>query len=483
MTTPPVPAPATSALRRRQLMEIRRAVAVAVLAGVALILAMSAVAWWLGGTPTLRREPQISATGVYNLLKLIFAVVAGIGGIVALVVSYRRQQYVEAADERAEAAHILAEAAEQRSAARQLLDQVADERASLASRRDDTRLFNERYARASEQLGSLRPAVRMAGVHAMAGLADDWEHGRQSCVDVLCAYLRIPYSPPSDPTLSPTPPTPEWLARQDEIRAEQQVRYTAIRIIAHRLRPDAETSWQGHSLDFTGATFDGGDFHDAVFSAGRVDFTEATFPAGLTSFEGAQFTGATVSFSRAQFTGATLLFTGAAFLAADTTFDGARFSRGRVMFDHARVEAGLVFDRADLDDCLLSFTALTVAAGSVSFAATRVNGGTVHFQDAEIAGQGRMAFHSTDFSGGTVTFANTGFLGGDTSFQGSSFTGCVVTLAGARFAGGRVTFDGIRIHPGPAPRLDASIVAAPPPGLELGPMLTVTPSTPGTSPE
>ena len=31
-------------------------------------------------------------------------------------------------------------------------------------------------------------AVRLAGMYAMAGLADDWKENRQTCVDVLCAY-------------------------------------------------------------------------------------------------------------------------------------------------------------------------------------------------------------------------------------------------------------------------------------------------------
>ena len=37
------------------------------------------------------------------------------------------------------------------------------------------RTLNERFATAAEQLGSDKPAVRLAGVYAMAGLADDWE--------------------------------------------------------------------------------------------------------------------------------------------------------------------------------------------------------------------------------------------------------------------------------------------------------------------
>ncbi|MET8212815.1 hypothetical protein ABZT51_44110 [Streptomyces sp. NPDC005373] len=64
-----------------------------------------------------------------------------------------------------------------------------------ASHRADETQFAERYAKAAEQLGHDQPAVRLAGVYAMARLADDWTEQRQVCVDVLCAYLRMPYQP------------------------------------------------------------------------------------------------------------------------------------------------------------------------------------------------------------------------------------------------------------------------------------------------
>ena len=59
-----------------------------------------------------------------------------------------------------------------------------------------TQTLNERFATAAGQLGSDKPpAVRLAGVYAMAGLADDWPENQQTCIDVLCAYLRLPYRP------------------------------------------------------------------------------------------------------------------------------------------------------------------------------------------------------------------------------------------------------------------------------------------------
>ena len=80
---------------------------------------------------------------------------------------------------------------------------------TLAEQR--TRTLNERFDTVAEQLGSDKsPAVRLAAVYAMAGLADDWQDHRQTCVDVLCAYLRMPYEPgPGDDA----PWRSGWLSR------------------------------------------------------------------------------------------------------------------------------------------------------------------------------------------------------------------------------------------------------------------------------
>ena len=60
-------------------------------------------------------------------------------------------------------------------------------------------MFNERFTAIAAQLGDNKAAVQLAGVHAMAGLADDWATNRQTCIDVLCAYLRMPYEPDPGP--------------------------------------------------------------------------------------------------------------------------------------------------------------------------------------------------------------------------------------------------------------------------------------------
>src|SRR5215470_5330798 len=110
---------------------------------------------------------------------------------------------------------------------------------TLAEQR--TRTLNERFSTAAEQLGSDKPEVRLAGVYAMAGLADDWEEGRQTCVDVLCASLRMPYEPEPSQDASGS----QWLAFQ----AIRQVRHTVIRVITAHLRRDAAISWQGLNFD------------------------------------------------------------------------------------------------------------------------------------------------------------------------------------------------------------------------------------------
>jgi hypothetical protein len=85
------------------------------------------------GTPA-----KLDAKTLFELVKLSFGVVAGAGALVALVVAYRRQRADEA-----------------------------------GAHREATRLHTERFSQAVDKLGSDSPAVRLGGVHALTGLADD----------------------------------------------------------------------------------------------------------------------------------------------------------------------------------------------------------------------------------------------------------------------------------------------------------------------
>jgi len=138
--------------------------------------------------------------------------------------------------------------------------------------------LRSRFAKTAEQLGHDSPAVRLAGVYAMAALADDWQAAgdaaqMQVCIDVLCAYLRIPYDPDS-------PKAKE---------GEKQVRWTVISVIRDHLQDQtAANSWCGRDFDFSRTTFDGGDFRKVKFSGGTVTFSRAQFSGGIVTFVGAQ---------------------------------------------------------------------------------------------------------------------------------------------------------------------------------------------------
>ena len=157
--------------------------------------------------------------------------------------------------------------------------QKALEEQSAVFQAQRSQTLNERFATAAGQLGDDKPpAVRLAGVYALAGLADDWPENRQTCVDVLCGYLRLPYEP--DP--GEDAGVPERLA----FRAGREVRHTVIRLITAHLEPFlSKVPWQGLNFDFTGVVFDGGDFGYAEFSGGTTRFDDAQF-TGQVSFTG-----------------------------------------------------------------------------------------------------------------------------------------------------------------------------------------------------
>ncbi|GAA4966958.1 hypothetical protein HD597_003874 [Nonomuraea thailandensis] len=246
--------------------------------------------------------PQLAPTGalppsqLLEVLKLVLGTVAGAGALLALVMAYRRQRLAEVANER-------------------------DER---RAREDLARVCNERFATAVGQLGHDGAAVRLAGAHALAGLADDWAPLRQTCIDVLCAYLRLPYEP--DP--GPDAPSEQKLA----FARDQRVRHTVIDVIVARLRDGARVSWQGHIFDFSGALFDGGNFSGARFTGGEVNFSGAKFTGGRVSFDRVEFSGAIVGFMAAEFAGGFVKFLKTKFSGGLVAFYDARFSGGTVTF-------------------------------------------------------------------------------------------------------------------------------------------------------
>jgi hypothetical protein len=247
---------------------------------------------------------------------------------------------------------------------------------TLAEQR--TRTLNERFATAAEQLGSDKPAVRVAGVYAMAGLANDWPESRQTCVDVLCAYLRMPYEP--------EPGSDAATAQRLAFEASREVSHTVIRIIVAHLQKDAAISWQGLDFDFTGVVFDEGNFSGAVFSGGTVSFAGAQFPRIAINFMDVKFSGGEINFSAAQFSGAMVDFARAQFSGARVNF-GASFSGGVVYFRDAEFSSGAVdFSFARFSDGEVSFMGSTFCGSIVEFFLAQFSGGEVDFRTAEFCG-------------------------------------------------------------------------------------------------
>lgn len=213
------------------------------------------------------------------------------------------------------------------------------------------------FTKAVEQLGSADAAVRLGGLYALERVAQNNSAQRQTIVNVLCAYLRMPYIPPPPPSTASAASGPDTglallhiqaPAGERDPRQEWQVRLTAQRILtAHPTLPpgvtpmqltrtvaDRQGFWSDIDLDLTGATLidwdlQGGHVHHAVFEGatflGTAWFDETTF-SGAALFSGATFTG-DARFPRAVFTGGAS-FSGATFSGA-AQFDGAVVDRDR----------------------------------------------------------------------------------------------------------------------------------------------------------
>lgn len=308
------------------------AAALAVLAGLLWLLTSDRTSP-LSGAPTDQTTLEV--------IRLAFYAVAGIGGVIALTVAYRKQRLNEA--------------------------EVEGERAKL---------FNERFAAAADQLASERAANRLAGVYAMAALADEWDSGRQTCVNVLCAYMRMPYE-------SPPRRAEREAAGMEEFRTvleERLVRKTVLSVITERLRlkPVPGRTWHECTFDFTGATIDEGNFNRTQF-LGTVSFEHARFPRRSIGFANTVFHGP-VSFRRAHCSGARL------------PFDAAEF-RDEVDFSKLTVSAGF-----------LNFNRSRFHHRRISFASSVFSGGKVRFDNCEFADRTSLVFDRGSFTGSDIAF-------------------------------------------------------------------------------
>ena len=287
-------------------------------------------------------------------------IVVGTGGAAALLLAARRQRAVELTFEH------------------QLV--VARNEAVDAK---EQRVI-EPFGKSAEQLASHSPAVRIAGLYALERLADINVAQRQTIVNLICAYLRMPFESQGGVAHSRDGVNVAGdLANAQEL----QVRLTAQRIIAtHLSAVSDEQFWSDLDIDLAGAKLF--DFRIANGRVRRAAFGGAEFN-GSARFFGTEFE-ADVDFSRAVFDGVAD-FRQSEFI-AETDFTEARFA-GDANFSRSRAAGFATFNSA-LFEGSVSFQKARFAGyvtfDSVKFLAeTELKGiaidGAVSFKDAVFA--------------------------------------------------------------------------------------------------
>lgn len=251
----------------------------------------SALLLWVFGWPSLPRSTEFTAANTIELLKIVLAVIAGFGGVVLLSVNHRKQKIAE-----------------------------GDHRLALRQEnRDQSKLLNERFAAAAEQLAHDSEQVRLAGVYALAGLADDWDEGRQKCVELLISYLRL-------------------------AKSGNEVVDTIFRMFRERLT--SESPWSDVDYDFTEMKLVDMDFagfvfrgmvtlDHVVFSGEETNFVDARFEGGL-HCHGTEFSAAVTRFSSATFAGPAEFFR--ARFASTLYLSGTSIDGGRIEFEECQFE-------------------------------------------------------------------------------------------------------------------------------------------------
>jgi Pentapeptide repeats (9 copies) len=312
-------------------------------AGALMVLGIAAVIVFV----LLRRYGAQGAQIQLDAIRTAGTLVIGTGGAVVLLLTARRQRYTE-------------------------LSLVHTDRDATERR------ITELYAKAADQLGSDKAPVRLAGLYALERLAHSTVEHRHTIVDVICAYLRMPYMPPDEQPPAEDAPA-EAHTRHENRRQEQQVRLTAQHVLLHNMRivaqhhrrwwhraPRPAPAWPGIRLNLSGALL--------------VNFSLLECQLDFADFTRARFTG-DAKFGNTQFTGGWAYFVSAQFIDwAD--FEGALFTGG-ADFRDAQFTRGAHFNNAHFPDVAIF--------GGVQFA------DSAFFMGAQLRG---ALFEGAQFTGG-----------------------------------------------------------------------------------
>ncbi|MFD2468265.1 pentapeptide repeat-containing protein [Amycolatopsis silviterrae] len=271
---------------------------------------MIALATWLLVGQVATAPTSDAARAELDAIRTALSLAVGTGGAFALWLAARRQRSTEI-----QIKETIAATAE---------DQRHRERVQLATEFDLTeRRITELYAKAVEQIGSDKAPVRLGGLYALERLANANPTLRQAVVNVICAYLRMPFPKPSwDYDRSRAAAMKSGMSETErQEREELQVRLAAQEMLADHLREADGSPEKWGPLDI--------DLSRAVL----IDFRLERCSVGKARFHGTQFL-VVARFDKTVFGGETWFyqsdfdqlasFSGAKFLDR-AIFTGARF--------------------------------------------------------------------------------------------------------------------------------------------------------------
>jgi hypothetical protein len=296
------------------------------------------------------------------------------------------------------------------------------------------RRITELFTKAVEQLGSDKAPVRLGGLYSLERLAQENCAHRQTIVNVICAYLRMPFIHPDETSsgrskilradalsVADTSSAQGDMAsigkgEADRSKEELEVRQAAQRILGVHLKSKRGGAgglnvefWGGVSLDLTGATlvaFDASDFDVVDARFGGAIFHQESYFANFYCrnaawFAFAEFRG-NAWFAEGRFDG-------------EATFLNAKFKKSAVFqkytfnglsnFGFVKFESISSFQEAEFEK--QAFFAASTLAGQAQFHGVKFNGGVAFnsckfesdavFQGA--SNDGRADFVDTEFRG------------------------------------------------------------------------------------
>ncbi|MGW4640921.1 pentapeptide repeat-containing protein [Sphaerisporangium sp. NPDC004334] len=324
---------------------------------------MIGLSTWLTSRLLLAEAGKDAALRV-EAIKAGLTVGAGAGGAVALLLGFRKQWLAERNQ-----GHLEKVAEENRQHQQETLQ---------VNQYDATeRRVTDLYAKAVEQLGHEKSAVRLGGMYALERLGQGYPEHRQTIINVICAYLKMPF----DGVNAEQNAMPEQL---EGTRRELQVRLAAEVLLTRHLHRGRENEdppvdfWQDIEINLAGALLINADFKQCSF--GDASFAGATFLdaaefdhcsftrdanfAGATfrghaGFYGSEFAGS-ADFSKVGFEGGAY-FIGASFY-SHAFFDEVRFAGQPIaaMFDACNFKEGVTFAHSDFEG-LANFAGATFA--------------------------------------------------------------------------------------------------------------------------